>query len=292
MRNSGRSGGVTLTKHDRSRWQQLSALGAALGRYGVVVGLPAVIVLFVSLSVFAPNVFERAFRYEGPIEWAQSILFLWTAIALAIAARSSRQHIGVRACMVGAMLLALFVLGEELSWGQQLGLGVETSSSWREINVQGESNLHNLAYIQRYRHFSYLLIAVVGLGFMLLYKTIARVRRSWVSELVLPRFLVVAFVVMIAAFILREWMYQMPDIQSSMWQVDRFARSFAEVGELAIAAAGFAYATHLWELTHRRPSADVASLEKDRPQTGSDRLCCDPLNPRAGRARWRWGLLR
>lgn len=52
--------------------------------------------------------------------------------------RSKRQPI--------FLLLALFFLvafGEEISWGQRI-FGWETTSSYREINTQDETNLHNL----------------------------------------------------------------------------------------------------------------------------------------------------
>ncbi|MDR9393908.1 hypothetical protein [Roseovarius sp. SYSU LYC5161] len=87
-----------------------------------------------------------------------------SAIILIVAAGLS----GVVACNVGrghprfifhAMLAALFVVmcGEEISWGQRL-LGFDTPEGIKAVNVQAETNLHNM--------FGYLFDHVFILGFL------------------------------------------------------------------------------------------------------------------------------
>lgn len=57
-------------------------------------------------------------------------------------------------------LLLFFVAMEEIAWGQQL-FKFSTPEAWREINVQGETTLHNLAGMQGNNGY---LRAVFGLG--------------------------------------------------------------------------------------------------------------------------------
>lgn len=50
--------------------------------------------------------------------------------------------------------LCFYVAGEEISWGERLtSIGIE---SVRQINAQGETNLHNIPAVQNYLHVSFI----------------------------------------------------------------------------------------------------------------------------------------
>ena len=60
-------------------------------------------------------------------------------------------------------VFCLYVAGEEISWGERLtGFGFDLL---REVNAQGESNLHNLEGVQNYLHASFM-AAGVFLGWL------------------------------------------------------------------------------------------------------------------------------
>lgn len=78
-------------------------------------------------------------------------------------------------CLVGALFF--LVAGEEISWGQRI-LNIESSEAVRNINRQGEINLHNTEWVWKYVYTAY---QVIGLYGMLAW--IAR----WLLEDILPK---------------------------------------------------------------------------------------------------------
>lgn len=65
-----------------------------------------------------------------------------------------------RVFILGYALLFLVVGGEEISWGQRL-LGLETPETLDEINVQGETNLHNIDGIHQHVRMAGLLVVLL-----------------------------------------------------------------------------------------------------------------------------------
>lgn len=81
------------------------------------------------------------FVEDGPVEIAQ-VLLLGFAAALfcSVALRSAGSRRWPAACLaVGSALW----LGEEISWGQRI-FGWSTPEGWEKVNLQQETNLHNL----------------------------------------------------------------------------------------------------------------------------------------------------
>jgi hypothetical protein len=102
---------------------------------------------------------------DGPIEWAQ-VLALFVASLASAAALVRRAR-----CRGGAgwiswlvmLVLCLFLLGEEISWGERLfGL---VNPALQSVNVQGETNLHNLQGLNSLMHASYVVFGLV-LGYV------------------------------------------------------------------------------------------------------------------------------
>jgi hypothetical protein len=80
---------------------------------------------------------------NGPIELGTALLFLIASISSAVLAWKSRYR--PRKVFLVILALGFFVCtGEELSWGQHL-FGWEAPESMAKVNVQAETNLHNLS---------------------------------------------------------------------------------------------------------------------------------------------------
>jgi hypothetical protein len=87
---------------------------------------------------------------EGILENITTAFLIVSAILLIISAFRFRQKYSVPALRKGAFLslvifslLLLLLAGEEISWGQHF-FGFESSHVFKEINFQGETNVHNL----------------------------------------------------------------------------------------------------------------------------------------------------
>ncbi len=78
---------------------------------------------------------------DGPVEALQVVLLLASAAVLVLAARQA-VRLG-KLALFGMAGLAFWACGEELSWGQRI-FGWSTPSGWARLNVQQETNLHNL----------------------------------------------------------------------------------------------------------------------------------------------------
>src|SRR5688500_7939924 len=106
-----------------------------------VLGAAAAVALaLVILYAWRPALLERLTLEDGVIEYLTAVLFLAAALVFGLAGlRGSSRGIWVL-----PLALACFaVAGEEISWGQRL-LGLATPTGLESINVQGETNLHNI----------------------------------------------------------------------------------------------------------------------------------------------------
>ena len=86
---------------------------------------------------------------DGPLEWLQ--FFEYTLASLfafrIYLGRKKKKEINSLFWLLIA-LLSLLIAGEEISWGERLtGLGIASIS---ELNVQGETNFHNLPFFHNY----------------------------------------------------------------------------------------------------------------------------------------------
>ena len=79
---------------------------------------------------------------DGFVENGSAVLFLLAAIVAGIVAFIGDRTAIQKATMLVFAFGLFFIAGEEISWGQRI-FGVETMDSLKEIDVQGENNLHN-----------------------------------------------------------------------------------------------------------------------------------------------------
>ena len=107
--------------------------------------------------------------FDGGVVENLTILFYTLAVAVSglLFARASRLY-GEASAGAWRLILAfitvcfILMIGEEASWGQHL-LGFSTPSDLAAVNLQGESNLHNLVSPRLYD----LIYQVMGFAFIL-----------------------------------------------------------------------------------------------------------------------------
>ena len=86
---------------------------------------------------------------DGPLEWIQFIEYAISSIlALLIYVRIKRKKNINSIIWLLIALLSFVIAGEEISWGERItGIGINSIS---DINVQGETNFHNLPFFHNY----------------------------------------------------------------------------------------------------------------------------------------------
>ena len=90
------------------------------------------------------------FRSEdGPLEWIQFIEYASSSFLafFVFIKQKKKKDINTFIWLLIA-LLTFFIAGEEISWGERLtGIGINSISN---LNVQGETNFHNLPFFHNY----------------------------------------------------------------------------------------------------------------------------------------------
>lgn len=114
-----------------------------------VVGLVLVLLNAMAFLVPATEQFVDLFtrpNEKSLVEFSEAILWFTCFLGFGWLAINEFRKSGVNFRVVYFLffsLLYFMVCGEEISWGQHLGF-IEASESMKEINSQGEFNLHNL----------------------------------------------------------------------------------------------------------------------------------------------------
>ena len=106
-------------------------------------GLPLALLLAnLVAEVTVPQAYKPHFYSEGgPIEKIQEI-FLFISIILAAILCVKVKGLWLKLWFAVAVLCSIYVLGEEISWGQHY-FNWTTPDYWLHINDQQETNLHN-----------------------------------------------------------------------------------------------------------------------------------------------------
>ncbi len=86
---------------------------------------------------------------DGPLEWIQFIEYLISSLfALMIFFKQKKKKEINSIIWLIISLFCFVIAGEEISWGERLtGFGINSISS---LNVQGETNFHNLPFFHNY----------------------------------------------------------------------------------------------------------------------------------------------
>jgi hypothetical protein len=119
----------------------------------VPVALIGALVLIAALSLVMKTQFRPIFRFitaeDSALEWLQ---FLCIFGASSMFAYLGLRFVREGQAVIGWLYLllavgAFFVAGEEISWGQRV-FGWGTPEALDEINHQGETNVHNIRWVQ------------------------------------------------------------------------------------------------------------------------------------------------
>jgi hypothetical protein len=98
--------------------------------------------LLLAVSWLFRGRFKTLYVEDGVMETATT-LFLFGALVATVGSLRRSKRCCIRWAYLTLSLLMLFVVGEEISWGQRL-IGWGTPDSWKAVNYQQETNLHNL----------------------------------------------------------------------------------------------------------------------------------------------------
>lgn len=226
--------------------------------------LPFVATLGLSVAALHPPLFRALVVEDGPLEWAGVLAFAGAFGAAAVLAVAFART-GRRAQAAAALALSagcLFVVGEEVSWGQRLG-GWETPGALREANVQEETTLHNVSGVDEAFRVALLLGALYGSCAWLA----ARRRPMRAGGLVLapPLFLASLFVIPLVYFGVRLALFPSPSYGVA---------KFSELPELLVASGLLAVLALSWR---RLRAAPPTPRRPGRPRLG------EPRGPRARR---------
>ena len=93
--------------------------------------------------------FDWLRKEDGPLEWIQFIEYLSSSILAFIVFIKQKKKRNLNSIIwLLIAFLSFLVAGEEISWGERLtGLGIDSISN---LNVQGETNFHNLPFFHNY----------------------------------------------------------------------------------------------------------------------------------------------
>ena len=86
---------------------------------------------------------------DGPLEWIQFIEYASSSVFAFIIFLKKRNKKEINSIIWIFLACTLFLIaGEEISWGERLtGIGIPSISN---LNVQGETNIHNLPFFHNY----------------------------------------------------------------------------------------------------------------------------------------------
>ena len=126
---------------------------------------PIVVAIFpFVLRIIDPATDSFVFGERGIIENLTALLLV-IGIVIGFRIQMSKVPLPFPALRVWIALLMLgcfYFAGEELSWGQHL-IGWETPAGWKDVNDQGETNLHNTsALLDQFPRTMLTIAAIVG----------------------------------------------------------------------------------------------------------------------------------
>jgi hypothetical protein len=181
---------------------------------------------------------------DGPYENFEAAAYFIAAFLLlhAVAVRGVRNI-----WVIGIALLFFMVGGEEISWGQRI-FAIASPETLREVNVQGETNIHNLKGINgSVRALS--LLTLWGLFVAIPLGTLFRRTASLIRALGLP---VANWGATVAILVATAFMAVPRLLVGAEFGLD-------EVGELLVSVAALGLAVGLWSAARvegRTPKAE------------------------------------
>ena len=209
------------------------------GGLGAPVG-PLIFAAVVAATAVDRPLYRTFVEEDGIVEWIQfAVLIVLVPVAILIARRLwDRGERSFAALFMIAGLAALFIAGEEISWGQRL-LGWATPEELEALNRQGETNIHNVGSVLEVMNLAMFLLTVSAaiLPFAWRWGTRERTRDLGASIFVPPLFLATSFG-LAGAYRLTRYAL----IPEGHYVVSRYG----EVGELLLYGAMLVFAVLLY----------------------------------------------
>ncbi|MDC3960141.1 hypothetical protein [Polyangium jinanense] len=115
--------------------------------------------LFMVMTFVAPGFTREFAAKEGPLEHVQHVLLVAGIGAWIVAAFRAAKG---RGWALAIAIFLMFVLGEELNWGEVVGITAVSDPLRRAI---GRTNVHNYWWGMSYHLFALPLLALFGAGF-------------------------------------------------------------------------------------------------------------------------------
>jgi hypothetical protein len=139
------------------------------------IGVYAILIAFALWSIylyfFNPALLTTITREDSVTETVSAIAYLLSAGIFIVAwIRGGFQNV----FLLGYGLLFFVVGGEEISWGQRI-IGLQTPAILLEVNVQNETNLHNIEGI--YQH-----VRMIALLVVLTISILMPLTRQWLQS--------------------------------------------------------------------------------------------------------------
>ncbi|MFP5343054.1 MAG: hypothetical protein ACLGIJ_09035 [Candidatus Limnocylindria bacterium] len=192
---------------------------------GILLAVPLVLhVLAVALAAAAPVAFFALTEEDAVVEWAQVAALLVAVVAGAIVTRRlGAAGLRWQAALAAVATLTVFgVAGEEISWGQRI-IGVATPAALEAINVQGETNVHNIGALELGVRLGQIGVAGLLAALPVLALTLAR-PFARVDRLLVPPLALTLWFLPLAIY----WLIRLPLVP------DTLITRFSEVPELAL----------------------------------------------------------
>jgi hypothetical protein len=127
----------------------------------------------------------------------------------------------------------LIIIGmEEISWGQQF-FGFETPTEWKAINLQGETNLHNIGFMQTHSDTLHFIFGLSGLIGVFL-RNYSMFKKLGVPLILIPWFIIITIQSLADIFV---------DVVPVNDKIYHVVERTSEFTELLIAGVAFFY---LW----------------------------------------------
>lgn len=177
-----------------------TAWGVGASGAWIAMALPLLVAVGAGALVPFRSVFLWLTAEDSVVEWLQFGAIVGIAFSFAVLALRTRRRYPWFAALAAVIALgALFVAGEEISWGQRI-FGWATPAELEEVNRQGESNIHNILSVQRAFGLAELLAAAYGLTAPIAIAILARRHElpGWRYLVVPPLFLASAFAIAFA----------------------------------------------------------------------------------------------
>ncbi|MEX0896131.1 MAG: hypothetical protein WDZ94_04335 [Patescibacteria group bacterium] len=135
-----------------------------LSHWKKIILLLPILLMGIAMVVYLQNqvLFMWLIDEDSVVEWLQFLLLIVVSgCSVGLARYFWSRETTLSILFILAAVGSFFIAGEEISWGQRL-LDIATPDSWIEINIQNETNIHNIGPIFGYVYRGYILVGLIG----------------------------------------------------------------------------------------------------------------------------------